>query len=233
MLFNVNTRFLVKMLFVSLFLVISLNYLTIFLFYEGILNGGLGFKIFSLFTVDFKTSLPTYFNTFLILVALAFLAMITLHLKKIRSQLMYNWMLLTLAFLILSLDENPDVHNFFVRAISKYDDVGHGLALNYAWGMPYGAIAILFIFFLIKFSTTIPKDIAEGFVVSGVIYVLGAIVIGMFGTRILHIHGLHNIKHALAASYEESLEMIGLTLFIYFLLKYIRVEFKSFSFEIN
>ncbi len=230
--FKLNTSLLIKILFIGLLLVISINYITIFLFYKGIITGGFGYKMFSLLTVDFENSLPTYFNALLILIAFFILAIIALHHKNMKSVLVYNWLLLTLAFLLLSLDENPSVHNFFVSVISSYG-IRQKLDFSYAWGMPFGAIGLLFIFFLIRFTTTLPKTIARGFVVSGVIYVSGAIFIGMYGTRILNIRGFQNIKYALVASYEESLEMIGLTLFIYFLLEYIRIEFKSLSLEVN
>jgi len=233
MLFKIDTRLLTKTLFISLLLVIALNNVAAILFYSGLLKGWIGYKIFSLLTVDFGASLPTYFNTLLILIAFIVLAMISIHLKNVKSVLVYNWLLLTLAFLVLSLDENPEVHKFFVQTISRYGSAGKRLVINYAWGMPYGAMVVLFMFFLFRFISALPKEIAKGFLVSGIIYVGGAIVIGKYGVKALQIRGFHNIRYTMVASIEESLEMIGLTLFIYFLLKYIRMEFKSFSFSVE
>ncbi|HEX5172396.1 MAG TPA: hypothetical protein VFW11_24640 [Cyclobacteriaceae bacterium] len=217
----------------SLVLVLCLNFGAVLLFYSGVLKGGLGFKIFSLLTVDFQSSLPTLFNTILVVIAFIVLAMISLHIRKMKSDEVYNWLLLTAAFLLLSLDENPSVHNIFVTVFNKYGVVGQRLVMNYAWGMPYGALVVIFVFFLIRFVNALPRDIAIGFVVSGFIYVFGAIVIGLYGANLLHIHDRYSIRYVLLASYEESLEMIGLTLFIYYLMRFIHIRFNSFSLEIK
>lgn len=229
----VDTRLLIRSLFIGLLMVIVINDFTVVLFYKGFLQGRPGFRIFSLLTVDFAHSLPTYYNTLLILIAFTLLAMISLHLRIAQPKLMYNWMLLTLAFLVLSLDENPSIHNVLGSVVRRYGLVGQTSVFNYAWGMSYGALAVLFFFFLYRFLSALPSAITRGFLMSGIIYLAGAIVIGMYGASALHIKGTHNIWYALLASYEESLEMIGLTLFIYYLLMYIRIEFKSFSLELS
>lgn len=231
MIFKLNTRLLTKVLFIGLLLVIALNNLAVCLYYFGFLKGLVGFKIFSRLTVDFSSSLPTYLNTLLVVVAFLILLAISTHLQKSKSMAVYNWVLLTLAFLVLSLDENPSVHAFLVAKFSKYVITGQRLAQNYAWGMPYGAMVILFFIFLFRFIVSLPKDIGRGFIVSGLIYVFGAIILGMYVPEMLNIHGDYNIKRIALASIEESLELIGLTLFIYFLLRYIRTEFKPFVFE--
>jgi hypothetical protein len=68
-------------------------------------------------------------------------------------------------------------------------------------------------------------------VISGGIYVYGAIVVATVSSDLLHIRTDHSIWHELAASYEESLEMIGLSLFIYFLLQYFRIVDTSLSMD--
>lgn len=230
---RVDTRHLIKGLFIGLLAVIVINDLTVVLFYKGFLQGGLGFRIFASLTVDFAHSLPTYYNTILILIALILLGMISLHLRIAQTKLMYNWLLLTLAFLVLSLDESEYFHHILVSFVKRFTSDYQPSAFDYAWGMPYSALAVLFLFFLYRFLSTLPSVITKGFLVAGIIYVTGAVVIGEYGASALHIKGAHNLRYALLASYEESLEMIGLTLFIYYLLKYIRMEFKSFSLELS
>jgi hypothetical protein len=226
-----NTDLFTKILFLSLFVILSLNEIVIALHSFGVLSGASGYRIFSLLTVDFQSGLPTFFNALLVLIAFLLLVMVSLHKRNLKSDRVYDWLLLTLAFLVLSLDENPDIHNYFISVISKYGGQGQKFVMTYAWGMPYGAVALLFVFFLIRFISSLPKNIATGFVVSGVIYVYGAIVVATVSSAFLHIRTNHSIWHELAASYEESLEMIGLSLFIYFLLKYIYTEDASLDMD--
>ena len=231
MILRKNTDLFTRILFLSLLIVLSLNHIVFFLHSAGLLTGRMGYKIFSHLTVDFQSGLPTFFNTLLVLIAFLLLLTVSLNKRNLKSDRVYDWLLLTLAFLVLSLDENPDIHNYFVSVISRYGGRGQSFVMTYAWGMPYGAIAVLFVFFLVRFISSLPKNIAIGFLVSGVIYVYGAIVVATVSSDILHIRTDHSIWHELAASYEESLEMIGLSLFIYFLLKYIRIEEASLSIE--
>ena len=226
-----NTDLLTKILFLGLLIVLSLNYITVCLHATGLLTGSMGDRIFSLLTVDFQSGLPTFFNTLLILIAFLLLLTVSWHKRNLKSDRVYDWLLLTLAFLVLSLDENPDIHNYFISVISRYGARGQRFVMTYAWGMPYGGMAVLFVFFLVRFISSLPKSIANGFLISGVIYVYGAIVVAALSSDLLHIRTDHSLGHELAASYEESLEMIGLSLFIYFLLKYIRIEDASLAME--
>jgi hypothetical protein len=99
--------------------------------------------------------------------------------------------------------------------------------------MPYGALALIFVFFLYRFITSLPTNIACGFIVSGSIYVVGALVLGFYGTRIFDVDQYHSMKYMFVASLEESFEMVGLTLFIYFLFEYIWSEFRSLSIKLS
>jgi hypothetical protein len=219
-------------LFLGLFVVISLDYIAVILRYFGYL-GGHGTKLFLLFIVDHDSSLPTIFNAVLILIAFAILLMVSVHLRKIKSDQFYNWLLLTAAFLLLSLDENPTIHKIFVSAISRLIWTGQAGDVNYALGMPYGALALIFVFFLYRFITSLPPNIAFGFIVSGSVYVTGALILGFYGTHIFDVEYHHSVKYLLVASLEESFEMVGLTLFIYFLFEYIQREFRSLSIKLN
>lgn len=224
MILRTNTVLLTNALFLSLLIVLGLNHITCLLYSLGMLEGVIGYRFFSLLTVDFQSGLPTFFNTLLVLLAFLLLLMISMQKKNVKSDRVYDWLLLTFAFMVLSLDENPAIHNYFLSLIYRYGERGQQIVMTYAWGMPYGALVVLFIFFLIRFISSLPLSIAIGFVVSGVIYVLGALIVATFSGDILHIRHTHNTWHILAASYEESLEMVGLSLFIYFLLMYIRIE---------
>lgn len=226
-----NTDLLTKIIFLSLLTVLSLNHIVVSLHSADLLTGRIGYRMFSLLTVDFQSGLPAFFNTLLVLVAFLLLLVISLNRRNLRSDRVYEWLLLTLAFLVLSLDENPDIHSYFISMISKYGAQGQQFVMTYAWGMPYGAIVILFVFFLVRFISSLPRNIGNGFLISGTIYVFGAIVVATVSSAFLHIRTDHSIWHEVAASYEESLEMIGLSLFIFFLLKYICIEDALLSME--
>jgi len=71
------------------------------------------------------------------------------------------------------------------------------------------------------------------FVVTGVTFITGAIGFEMIGGRHFDLHGKNNLLYSLIYTCEELLEMLGIVIFIYTLLKYIVSEFKVLTIAIT
>jgi hypothetical protein len=219
--------------------VIGLNVVVVFLYYgDGVLQTEMGFKIFKKFYVDLEQNIPTFFNTMLLLTVSLLLFFIYL-LNRVRT-LDNNrpWLILFFTFLFLTIDENASAHEIFVTILPKYFGIGGDGFLKFAWVIPYGIFAFLFAIYFIRFLRSININIALGFIIAGSIYVAGAIGIEMVSSKIASIDGNENLLYALTATLEETLEMGGLIVFVYFLLKYINIEYKvielhvpSFAYE--
>ncbi|MFK5937894.1 MAG: hypothetical protein QM497_05785 [Sulfurimonas sp.] len=125
-------------------------------------------------------------------------------------------------FLFLSIDEMISIHENFTRITKLLVDTT-GL-LYYAWIIPYGIALIIFILTYSKFLLHLPKNIMLLFILSGSIFVLGAIGIEMFGGENVELMKGSNdsLHYAVLYTIEETLEMLGIALFIYTLLTYIK-----------
>jgi len=105
--------------------------------------------------------------------------------------------------------------------------------LYYAWVIPYGIALMVFIITYIKFLMSLPKQIIILFVVSGAIFVAGAIGFELLGGRQHDLYGTNNLTYRFFYTCEEFLEMLGIVIFIYTLLLYIAGQFKFLTITIN
>jgi len=77
----------------------------------------------------------------------------------------------------------------------------------------------------LKFTLELPKSTAVLFILSGTIYLTGAIAFDMFGGREAELHGYDSTTYSILYTIEELLEMTGVVVLIYALLSYIERQF--------
>ncbi|GAB4386509.1 MAG: hypothetical protein Kow00121_53270 [Elainellaceae cyanobacterium] len=176
----------------------------------------------SLFNLNEENNIPAFYSALLLLSAAGLLGQIA-YLER-RSRYRLHWVGLSALFAYLSYDEAFVVHEnlkqariFLTAEHFLYDD---------AWifiGFAFVAIVgLLYSRFILK----LPQQIRTLFLVSGGIYVSGALGMEVIGGYWQFLHGKDFI-HALFATIEESLEMMGVVLFIYALLQLIDLHPKS------
>jgi len=105
--------------------------------------------------------------------------------------------------------------------------------LYFAWVIPYaiGLIAILLVYS--KFLLSLNRKILILFILSGAIFVSGAVFMELFEGNYVDSHGFSDIYYLVFVPIEETLEMIGLSLFIYTLLLYLEMQFGNLNFIIS
>lgn len=188
------------------------------------------YGLVDLFNFDIEKNIPTLYSSIALIVASILLLSIAFINQKHKSSYI-PWLGLSLIFLFLSIDEISSIHEELIsptREALKTAGVFY-----FAWIIPYGIALVVFITAYSKFLFKLPKNIMILFVVSGAIFVCGAIVFEMIGGRHYEIYGKDNILYALIYTCEESLEMIGIAVFIYTLLTYIVNEFESIIITID
>jgi hypothetical protein len=227
-----KTGLITKSLIISLLIVIILNIIVVQARFGLGYESHLFDKVFKKLYVDNEQNLPTFYNTFLLLVATGLLYLIFLiNVKNIMRD--SRWFVLACIFTFLSVDENASIHEFFDTFMPEYVGVGGNGAFTFAWVIPYGAVLILLVIYLLSFLRDLPRKIAIGFAASGLIYVTGAIGFEMIGAEIVSTVGSQNLTYAWMATVEETFEMTGIILFIYYLLAYIKLEFGSFTIHVS
>ena len=181
-----------------------------------------------LFKFDAEKNIPTFYSSIAILFAGILLSLI--YSKRKEEKLPYrSWLFLSIIFIFLSIDEISSIHERLIiplRHLFRTSDF-----LYFAWVIPYGLALLVFVIAYSRFWYKLPGNIRGLFLLSGTIYVSGALGFELIGGKYADTYGTDNIIYAIITTCEELLEMLGIAVFIYTLFTYIVREFDSL--EIN
>lgn len=171
------------------------------------------------FYLDLEGNIPTYYNVVLLLIPTTLLFAIAAAKTQLKDKFRYHWHALTLVFLFLSIDEASSLHERLIKPMREYSDAGR--LFHFAWIIPGIIAVILFGLLFLIFFLHLDRKFKILFFASLAVYIGGVIggeiVSGYYADNM----GLKNFTYAVVASLEESVEMIGASMIIYSLLKYI------------
>lgn len=188
------------------------------------------YGLIPLFDFNIEKNIPTLYSSFSLIVASILLWFISSSQR--RMSLPYiPWLGLAIIFLFLSIDEFASIHERFTVPVRESLNTS-GL-LFYAWVIPYGVGLAVFLIVYFKFLINLPKRIMFLFIISGSIFVAGAVGFELLGGRQSEIYGNTNLTYALYYTCEEFCEMLGIVVFIYSLLMYIAGQFKPLAISIK
>ena len=191
------------------------------------------YGLVSLFNVSQEQNIPTLFSV-LLLITCSILLSLTLYLQhKQKAGLNMYWATLAIGFAFMAIDEFTELHEnvgfLFKPLIGSYS---HGL-LYYSWVIPACALIIFLAVFYSSFLFKLPKTTRINFIIAATTYLTGLIGIEMLGGNYHELHGRDNLSYSLIATLEESLEMLGLILFIRALLDYLSTQFSEISIHLK
>jgi hypothetical protein len=191
-----------------------------------------GFKAFywalyNQFSLAQDSNIPTYFSS--VLLAIASLLLLVIHLTKESKT--YHWVSLSLLFLFLSIDEATQLHETFGGLVGNKVNTyikEPPAFLKWAWMVPYSALTLIAGLYYFTFIWRLPVKTRKLFIISGFIYVLAALFLEFFESHFQITYGSGNLPNAFLYPIEETLEMLGVVLFIYALLDYIKAHHPQF-----
>ncbi len=184
------------------------------------------------FDMNREANVPTMFSTLLLLTT-GFLLWVIARGKKEQGQIFsWHWTLLSVVFFFLAADEAIGFHELLIVPLRTLLDAGG--VLYFTWVIP-GILVVLGLgIYYLKFLFHLEIVDRIRFIVAGALYVGGAIGVEMIGG---HYYWLTNrskdLTYTLITTTEESLEMAGLTLFIFALLDYMARHLPSFAIRIE
>jgi hypothetical protein len=184
-------------------------------------------KVIALLDVDAELSLPSIYSVFLLFIDTLLLALITMMKRKEKSAFLAGWIVLTLGFLFLTFDEGATIHEKLMTPVRN--SLGDDLPsyFYFTWVIPALAAIVLLAVLFFSFLKNLPSRARVGFLVSASIYLGGAIGMELVGGTYVSQNGMENFNFNLLATLEESLEMLGASMFVRTLLTYISDSFKS------
>ncbi|MBI3164184.1 MAG: hypothetical protein IPG44_10720 [Anaerolineales bacterium] len=172
------------------------------------------------FYMDAESNIPTFINSLMLFIASLLLAMIAAWKNSVRDKFRFQWIILALIFLLLSIDEVSTLHERLIKPMRAV--FGAEGIFYFAWIVPglvaVGAFLIAYLTFFIHLETRFKLlfFLSLAIYLSGVIG--GEMVSGYFASNL----GQKNFTYAMVASLEESVEMLGCSFLIYSLLEYLK-----------
>ena len=193
--------------------------------------GGETFPLFYTLYLDAEGNVPTWFATLLLAAAAGLLWVIA----DLTNGILSHWRLLSLIFFGLSLDEAIALHDRLSVVLSPLNDTFRFGSLNpfyNAWTMAALPLVALLAILFARFLLRLPPRVRNLTLLAGFLYVLGAvggeIVGGMVGSI-----SRWNIRYGFVGLVEETLEFLGVSLFIYAILLHLQSLLEGASAELQ
>ncbi len=160
------------------------------------------------FDVDQENNLPTWFSGLLLLIASVFLWICARKKRTDGDRWFAQWYVLAVGFLLMSVDEVAGIH----ETINSF--------IVITWAIPGGIIALVIGLAFLPFMLHLPKPTARLFALAGAVYLAGAVGLEIVGNSLVSQRLRDTLEYNLWTLAEESLEMLGVILFLNTLLRY-------------
>ncbi|WP_434041337.1 MULTISPECIES: hypothetical protein [Sorangium] len=170
-----------------------------------------------LLSLSYEQNVPTWYTSCLLFTCSLTLAIIAAGARR-AGGFVKHWWGLSAAFLYISLDEVVEIH----EAASSWLDLGG--ALYFSWVIPAAVVVAVFAVAYLRFLGHLPRDTRNRFLLSGAIYVTGALALELPLGYWTEKAGSNNLTYALIDFVEESMEMLGVNLFLLSLVDYLSVQ---------
>jgi hypothetical protein len=193
-----------------------------------LLGGADAYGLLHLVDLSYEANVPTWYSSLLLLACAVVLGVITRVEAERPGTPVRHWGALALVFAYLSLDEAVSIHEFLNHLFD------FGGVLYFGWVIPVGALVVLVGIVYLPFLARLPGPTRRGVVRAGAVYVTGALGVELALGYWTDLHGEDNLVYGLIDAVEESLEILGASLFLSTLLAHlaaraaeVRVSFRG------
>ncbi len=184
------------------------------------------------FYLNSERNISTAFAVTLLLLASLLLAVVTLLERGRGSKYVWHWAVLSFGFLFMAGDEGIGLHERLNRPVFRlFEILGITLTgvLAFTWIIPAALLVTILGVVYTKFLRALPADSRNTFLLAGALYLGGAIGMEMLAAPIAEVDGAENVRFAILATIEETLEMCGVILFVWGLLRYLENQYGEFA----
>ncbi|MCC9137324.1 hypothetical protein ACFSKU_08025 [Pontibacter silvestris] len=164
------------------------------------------------FNLDAENTVPAFVSSINLFIAAGILALISLFKKKTKDKYWKQWVILSCLFFLLSLDEAASIHEMMAGRTQVLLNLPG--AAYYTGVILFTTIVILFLLYFKNFILMLPHKTRMRFMVAGTVYISGVIGGEALGGYTYDLYGMGSMTYNLAVVVEESLEMLGILLFI-------------------
>ncbi len=162
-----------------------------------------------LFDLNKEANIPTWYSSLILFISSCLLFFISYYKGNKDSNQKY-WKVLAIIFLYLSVDESSSIHetlNNPVRSLLHLSGIFY-----WSWIVPAAFVLVILFFYFFRF------------LLSATIFVIGAMGLEMIGGLLYSNQMDNSLASKTENFFEEVMEMVGVLIFIYSLLKYIKKD---------
>jgi len=181
------------------------------------------------FDMDGENTVPAWFSSLLLFSCAAAAAAIWQIRKRTGGAFVLQWALLAGVFVYLSLDESAGLHEILIVPLRRR--LGLSGILYFAWVVPGSVLVLGFFAYYFRFWWRLPSRVRALVFVAAAVYLSGALGMELMGGAIAESQGLESLTYTLVMTVEESLEMLGLVVFLYALCELIQQEAPNLTFR--
>ncbi len=184
-----------------------------------------------IFNVNVEQNIPTLYSWSALLFCAVLLAVIARAKKLVSDRYVNYWRVLAVIFAYLSLDEAVSIHEKFIDPLRN--SLNTSGFLYYAWVIPGAIFAIAVFLGFLKFINALPPKTKRLFLTAGTVFIGGAIGMELLAGVHDELYTQKTFVTSVLTSIEEFMEMMGIVIFIYALLSYIRSEINGLNLKIK
>lgn len=188
--------------------------------------GGFDYQLglFGLFNLESDTSIPTWYATITLLVCSTLIGSIGIMKAERKDRFALHWIVLAVLFLLLSVDEVARIHETIGMTVRLKLTGPLSGGLRHAWVLP-GMLFITVVGLLyLRFLSHLPRYIRFLFLLAGLIFVGGALGVEMINAYQRDQPGTTGFGYHAGSVVEETMEMLGIVVFLYALTRYLLEE---------
>ena len=191
-----------------------LNLLAIYVIQEQLR----GRRIARMFYFDEEANFSTLFNYLLWIGVAALTALQTARGGRWR----HYWAVLVVVFLLLAFDEAARMHELINPLVGRYVEVfGYP---TFAWQIPGLAFVVVIGVLYLRLLLALPRRISVLILVGGGMFVAGALGMELIGAKFWSEQAQNTPAYGLVATLEETLEILGLVVVGYALMRLLADE---------
>lgn len=167
--------------------------------------------------------LPAWYSSLLLISAAGLLVLVTASAARNGERYLFHWAVLAIMFVGLSADEATGVHEVLIEPMRAA--FGLGGIFHFGWVIPGAILVSLAGLAYLPFLLAQPGRTQIVFFTAGALFVGGALGMEMVGGYLLTQHGEASLAYIAAFTVEESLEILGATLFVTGLTGHLRRQY--------
>jgi hypothetical protein len=182
--------------------------------------------IFEVFDVGDESSIPTLFSVVNLLVASVLSFIIYFTEKNRQNLVVIGWLALSIVLLLLSIDEGAEIHERAGTRFLEFTTLDIPLINDHKWLLAGGLVTLVVAPLFIPFLLQLDGRTRLLLILSGAIFLGGALGLEFVGAWMLHEHGYEKsdlVYHARRVM-EEAFEMYGIALLNCTLLGYLHLN---------